>query len=174
MSSRRGRYLHPTIGLKLGTPIFELGKGWKKLRRRVTPQVDQQSQLSQIPEISQTLNHQLGSIQKLVWNPNIYTAEDHLVWAHWVVFLVSNHPKTWTMSKMPKHEGNKIVPLSFLKYFLLGIFLIYISNAILKVPHTLPPTPLPTHSHFLALAFPCTGAYKVCVSNGPLFPVMAD
>jgi hypothetical protein len=36
-----------------------------------------------------------------------------------------------------------------------------------------PPTPLPTHSHFLALAFPCTGAYKVCLSNGPLFPVMA-
>jgi hypothetical protein len=63
----------------------------------------------------------------------------------------------------------------FFKYFfLLHIFLNYISNAILKVPHTLPPTPLPTHSHFLALAFPCTGAYKVCVSNGPLFPVMAD
>jgi hypothetical protein len=60
------------------------------------------------------------------------------------------------------------------KIFLLGIFLIYISNAIPKVPHTLPPTPLPTHSHFLALAFPCTGAYKVCKSNRPLFPVMAD
>jgi hypothetical protein len=26
----------------------------------------------------------------------------------------------------------------------------------------------------LALAFPCTGAYKVCLSNEPLFPVMAD
>jgi hypothetical protein len=26
----------------------------------------------------------------------------------------------------------------------------------------------------LALEFPCTGAYKVCKSNGPLFPVMAD
>jgi hypothetical protein len=59
-------------------------------------------------------------------------------------------------------------------YFLLGIFLIYISNAIPKVPHTHPPTPLPTHAPFLALAFPCTGAYKVCKSNGPLFPVMAD
>ena len=50
-------------------------------------------------------------------------------------------------------------------FFLLRIFLDYISNAIPKVP---------THSHFLALAFPCTGAYKVCLSNGPLFPVMAD
>jgi hypothetical protein len=28
-------------------------------------------------------------------------------------------------------------------------------------------------SPFLALAFPCTGAYKVCKSNGPLFAVMA-
>ena len=31
-----------------------------------------------------------------------------------------------------------------------------------------------TYSPFLALAFPCTGAYKVCKSNGPLFAVMAD
>jgi hypothetical protein len=58
-------------------------------------------------------------------------------------------------------------------FFKLGIFFIYISSAIPKVPHT-PPTPLPTHSHFLALAFPCTGAYKVCMINGPLFPMMAD
>jgi hypothetical protein len=44
-----------------------------------------------------------------------------------------------------------------------------------KIPPYPPtPIPLPTHSPFLALAFPCTGAYKVCVSNGPLFPVMAD
>jgi hypothetical protein len=62
----------------------------------------------------------------------------------------------------------------FLKFFLLGIFLVYIFNAIPKVPHTHPPNPLPTHSPFLALAFPCTGAYKVCKSNGPLFAVMAD
>jgi hypothetical protein len=55
--------------------------------------------------------------------------------------------------------------------FLLGIFLVYIFNAIPKVPHTQPPNPLPTHSPFLALAFPCTGAYKVCKSNGPLFAV---
>jgi hypothetical protein len=61
----------------------------------------------------------------------------------------------------------------FFNIFLLVIFLIYISNAIPKVPIP-PPTPLPTHSHFLALAFPCTGAYKVCKTNGPLFPLMAD
>jgi hypothetical protein len=59
-------------------------------------------------------------------------------------------------------------------FFLLGIFLIYIFNAIPKVPHTHPPNLLPTHCPFLALAFPCTGAYKVCKSNGPLFAVMAN
>jgi hypothetical protein len=67
---------------------------------------------------------------------------------------------------------NGAIPFFF--FFKLRIFLIYISNAIPKVPHTLPHTPLPTHSHFLALAVPCTRAYKVCMSNGPLFPVMAD
>jgi hypothetical protein len=60
--------------------------------------------------------------------------------------------------------------MCFFLIILLGIFFIYISNAIPKVP----PTPLPTHSHFLALAFPRTGAYKVYMTNGPLFPVMAD
>jgi hypothetical protein len=70
-----------------------------------------------------------------------------------------------------KLEGAK---LDFFSHFLLGIYLIYISNAIPKVPHTHPPTPLPTHSPFLTLAFPCTGAYKVCKSNGLLFAVMAD
>jgi hypothetical protein len=41
-------------------------------------------------------------------------------------------------------------------------------------PHAPPPTPPPTHSHFLALAFSCTEAYKVCVTNGPHFPLMAN
>jgi hypothetical protein len=80
--------------------------------------------------------------------------------------------KGWT----PHRKTKIILPLTvFLKiYYLLHIFLNYISNAIPKVPHTPPPTSLPTHSHFLALEFPCTGAYKVSMSNGPLFPVMAD
>jgi hypothetical protein len=60
--------------------------------------------------------------------------------------------------------------------FLVYIFFIYISNAILKVHYTLPPctNPLPPHSHFLAMAFPCTGAYQVCKTKGPLFPMMAN
>jgi hypothetical protein len=39
--------------------------------------------------------------------------------------------------------------------------------------HSLHPAPLPTHFHFLALAFHCTGAYKVCNTKGPLFSMMA-
>jgi hypothetical protein len=83
---------------------------------------------------------------------------------YWDIILISNF--NW----------NKIHHVAHIfLFFKLCIFLNYISNAIPKVPHTLaPPTPLPTHSHFFALAFPCTGAYKVCKSNGPLFPVMAD
>jgi hypothetical protein len=30
------RYLHPTNGQKLLTPVVELGKRWKKLKRKVT------------------------------------------------------------------------------------------------------------------------------------------
>jgi hypothetical protein len=39
---------------------------------------------------------------------------------------------------------------------------------------SLHPVPLATHSCFLALAFPYTGACKVCNAKGPLFPVIAD
>jgi hypothetical protein len=50
---------------------------------------------------------------------------------------------------------------SFLRHFLLDNFSIYISNAILKVPYTISgPAPQPTHSHFLALAFPCYWVYS--------------
>jgi hypothetical protein len=72
-----------------------------------------------------------------------------------------------------KRKRNTIIPNNFL-IFLLHIFLNYISNAIPKVPHTLPPLPYPPIPICLALAFPFTGAYTVCVSNGPLFPVMAN
>jgi hypothetical protein len=55
----------------------------------------------------------------------------------------------------------------FIRYFLHLHFKYY--------PKSPPdPTLLPTHSHFLALAFPSTEAYKVCKTKGPLFPMMAD
>jgi hypothetical protein len=50
----------------------------------------------------------------------------------------------------------------FFSFFFLKIFSLYTFQMLSwKFPN---PTPalLPTHSHFLALAFPCTGAYTVC------------
>jgi hypothetical protein len=66
---------------------------------------------------------------------------------------------------------------SFFSFF--SIFIRYLPHLHFQCytkspPYPPTPTPLPTHSPFLALVFPCTGAYKVCVSNGPFFPVMAD
>jgi hypothetical protein len=73
---------------------------------------------------------------------------------------------------LPAAKASFLSFFFFSGFFLLGIFFIYISNAIPKVSHTLPLTPLPTHSHFLALAFPCTEPYKVCKTDGPLFPMI--
>ena len=103
-----------------------------------------------------------GKVENFSWCP---------VWS-WSLLLTHANLKVWPF---PLDHVTTTVLFCFVLFFLLCIFLNYISNAIPKVSHSLPsPTPLPTHSHFLALAFPCTGAYKVCLSNGPLFPVMAD
>jgi hypothetical protein len=65
--------------------------------------------------------------------------------------------------------------LNLIYLFLLGIYFINISNAIPKVPHTVPHRlPHPPTPHFLALVFPCTEADKVCTTNGPLFELMAN
>jgi hypothetical protein len=64
--------------------------------------------------------------------------------------------------------------LFFLIYEIFSLF-IYISNAILKVAYTLPLPCSPTHPlPLLGPAFPCIGAYKVCKTKGPVFPMMAD
>ena len=50
----RGSYLHPTNGQKVLTPVTELWKSWKMLRRRARLQEDYQSQLIRSPR---TLRH---------------------------------------------------------------------------------------------------------------------
>jgi hypothetical protein len=64
--------------------------------------------------------------------------------------------------------------ISFFKYFYYIFSSITFPMLSQKSPIPSPPLPYPHIPIFLALAFPCTGAYTVCVSNGPLFPVMAD
>jgi hypothetical protein len=60
----------------------------------------------------------------------------------------------------------------FIRYFLLLYFKCYPESP-LNHHHTRR-APLNTYSHILALVFPCNGAYKVCKTKGPLFPMMAD
>jgi hypothetical protein len=59
----RCRYLHPTNGQKLLTPVVELGKGPEEEGNHVGgPAVS----INLDPQIYQTLDHQLGHINKLI------------------------------------------------------------------------------------------------------------
>jgi hypothetical protein len=71
-------------------------------------------------------------------------------------------------------EGKFFFFLIFFPFFIRYLAHLQFQCYTKSPPYPPTPTPLPAHSPFLALAFPCSGAYKVCVSNGPLFPVMAD
>jgi hypothetical protein len=66
----------------------------------------------------------------------------------------------------------KIANLFFSLSFIFSLFTFQMLSRKFPIPSPRP-APLPTHPHFLAVAFPCTGAYKVCKTKGPL-PVMAD
>ena len=117
-----------------------------------------------------------GSWDFLVIEPSFFLRD--ILWIR-IFFSLSQETYFLSFQKYPSNLCYRLGISLILRFFLLCIFLLhiflnYISNATPKVPHTLNPTPLPTHSQFLALAFPCNGAYKVCMSNGPLFPVMDD
>jgi hypothetical protein len=80
----------------------------------------------------------------------------------------NTHPRarpqgSYSIRLIETHREARLTSWEFFSNFLWVIFSIYISNAIPKLPYTLPPPcSLPTHSHFFALVFPSTGAYKVC------------
>ncbi|EDK98350.1 mCG146876 [Mus musculus] len=81
---------------------------------------------------------------------------------------------TTNLSYHQTHRGKENIPEASISFFLIRYFPhLHFQCDPNAIPMHTPPTPLPTHSPVLALAFPCTGAYKVCKSNGPLFPVMA-
>jgi hypothetical protein len=61
----------------------------------------------------------------------------------------------------------------FIRYFLNLYFKCYPKSTLYPPPHPRL-APLPTHSYFLALVFPCTEAYKVFKTKEPLFPMMAN
>jgi hypothetical protein len=63
----------------------------------------------------------------------------------------------------------KFCKIMTLTYYFLNIFYYYVFSSVTfrmlsqKSPIPSPLLPYPPIPHFLALAFPCTGAYKVCV-----------
>jgi hypothetical protein len=60
--------------------------------------------------------------------------------------------------------------LSFFSFFLLDIFSFTFQMLSQKSPISSPgPDPKPTHSHFLALTFPCTRAYDIPKTYGLSF-----
>ena len=98
-----------------------------------------------------------------------YAARDTSSRGYWLVHIVvppiglQTPLAPWLLS---------LAPLMRISFFLI-LFIRYFPHLHFQCYPKSAPYP-PTHSHFLALAFPCTGAYKVCKSNGPLFPMMAD
>jgi hypothetical protein len=71
----------------------------------------------------------------------------------------------WAVSQFKKPCILFIFLSFFIRYFLYLHFKFYPESSLSPAPA---PASLPTHSHFLALAFPCTGAYKVCKTKGPI------
>jgi hypothetical protein len=61
------------------------------------------------------------------------------------------------------------LPFFKIRHFLHLHFQCYDKSPPYPPPHS-PTYPLP----LLVLVFPCTEAYKVCKTNGPLFPLMAN
>jgi hypothetical protein len=85
------------------------------------------------------------------------------------VGLPWTHPFNSRDSYFLQCYSSILSPFFLIRYFLHLHFQCYPKSPPYPAPHS------PTHpSHFLALAFPCTEAYKVCKTNGPLFPLMAD
>jgi hypothetical protein len=81
----------------------------------------------------------------------------------------------WLSSERPNIQQTETqADIFFFPFFIRYLAHLHFQCYTKSPPYPPTPTPLPTHSPPLALAFPCTGAHKVCVSNGPLFPVMAD
>ena len=104
------------------------------------------------------------------------------------VATMINHPKTLviicgsTTVYVNFHSSKRKIDVpqtARVTFFFFNIFYYIFSSVTFpmlsqKSPIPSPLLPYPPIPIFLALAFPCTGAYTVCVSNGPLFPVMAD
>jgi hypothetical protein len=87
------------------TPVVELEKSWKNLRRRrATLKEDKQSQMSRFPKISQTLSHQPDRIHQLIGSPwHIYSRG--LPGLDSVREDAPNPPEIWTLGGLGQFGG---------------------------------------------------------------------
>jgi hypothetical protein len=103
-----------------------------------------------------------NSFEWFVWNMNSYSLSGYLA-------IVTLHLGA-VASPLPR----ACLVVANQSYFNFFFFITYFPQLHFQCYPKSPPLPYPPIPIFLALAFPCTGAYKVCLTNGPLFPVMAD
>jgi hypothetical protein len=147
----------------------KLVRGWETSGLSFTPRLPSLPACPYFPaQLLQPTSSGFQHIQKTSWNTQSCGTEQQL-------------PNSWTShSQLPivglfglqtVSHPNKF--LFFFFFFIRYLFHLHFQCYPKSPPQLSPPTSPPTHSHFLALAFPCTGAYKVCTTNGPLFPPMA-
>jgi hypothetical protein len=110
----------------------------------------------------------------MLWSGNVcMETQDGLNKVKWR--LVGDEPRR--RSSLSKTRARSAMPCKNMT--LAFIFLLFSLNTFQMLSGKFPipspcPAPLPTHSHFLALVFPCIGAYRVSKTKGPLLPMMAD
>jgi hypothetical protein len=103
-------------------------------------------------------------------SPVFYLHINSVIYSRFPLNYIKNQYSMTLVSSLLGRDSKHFF-LFFIRYFLYIRFKFQMLS--LKFPMLSLPIPLPTHSHLLALAFPCTEAYKVCKTNGPLFPMMA-
>lgn len=79
--TERWRYVHPTIGLKLGTSMVELGEDWRNWRGEWSPIGRLAGSAKSEPLAAPRQSPHPGSIQEAA---SRHMAEDCLVWPQWV------------------------------------------------------------------------------------------
>ena len=116
--TKRCRYLQPSVGLRSGTPIKDLGGGLKELKGIATPEEGQQCQQTWTPDISQRLSHKPKTIHGLTWDP-WHICNRELSCLATVREAMSNSVETWcskegecsrvVLSKRQRGEGSWVV-----------------------------------------------------------------
>ena len=91
-----------------------------------------------------------------------------------LILPIHEHERSFHLLRSSLISFFRDLKFSFFPFFICDFLHLHFQCYPKSPPYPPPTTPLLTHSHFLALVFPCTEAYKVCKNKGPLFPLMAN